>query len=153
MTLAELRVREIPARRVTVEPAEGEHRFFFLAAETSHRSAARPAALRSRDVRAMHRRPGVLKRLRKSRRENDAGLDILLLDLVEIKQSKFHVPWIGVGEGRQRPQIGVAKVPQAEHPECARQIFDRNAERFGIADVQIRPPQRQPNGPACGLDV
>jgi hypothetical protein len=44
-------------------------------------------------------------------------------------------------------------VPQAQHPKLARQIFDRNAKRLGIVDLQIRPPQRKADRAARRLDV
>jgi hypothetical protein len=47
-------------------------------------------------------------------------------------------------KGRQRPQTSVAEMAQSQHPKIAGQMLDRNAERFRVDDIQIRPPRDIP---------
>jgi hypothetical protein len=104
-------VNQIPPGGIGVEAAERKPRFLVLEAQ---RSVKAPLDQPRSEVPAIE--PDVagarLETAKKVRRENDASLDVVFLDLVEIEQGELDRLRVFVRQSCKRPQIGVAEVPK-----------------------------------------
>src|SRR5258708_39367848 len=130
----EVRCRKIPPRGIGVKAAQRQRRFLVLKAKRGVKAPLNQPGLESVPVEPCITSAS-LETVKDIHRENDAGFDVVLFHLVEIKKGKFDHLRIFVGKCRERPQISVTEMTQSQHPEIAGQILGRNAERVGVTYI------------------